>query len=293
MKISSQFTGMPLKEYKTEITGRDMMNYAAAIADTNPCYFDDERSEGIIAHPLFCVAVTWPILGNIWDYIESAEFPLEVIPTLVHYTEHCEFHRPILPGDTLTIRGTVAAILPHKAGTYIVIRFNAHDKKEAPVFTEYVGGMLRGVTCMDNGAGKDGLPPHHKPKNDNHTHWKSIVHIDPMLSFIYDGCSGIHFPIHTSRRFAHQVGLPDTILQGTATVAIALREIINREAGMNPLLVHSLSCRFTGMILPDTDISIECINMEAAENGKGLFFHVQNHEGRKAVSNGYIVLKEK
>lgn len=102
------------------------MNYAAAITDTNPCYFDDERTGGIIAHPLFCVAVTWPILGNIWDYIESDEFPLEVIPTMVHYTEHSEFHRPILPGDILTIGGTVAAILPHKAGTMWRFQYIVH-----------------------------------------------------------------------------------------------------------------------------------------------------------------------
>ena len=270
------------------------MNYAAAIKDNNPCYFDDERTGGIIAHPLFCVAVTWPILGNIWEYIESDEFPLEVIPTLVHYTEHCEFHRPMLPGDLLTIRGIVTAILPHKAGTYIVIRFAALDKTEDPVFTEYVGGLLRGVTCMDGGSGKQGLPMTPEPRNDDHTpSWKSIVHIDPTQSFIYDGCSGIHFPIHTSRRFAHQVGLPGTIMQGTATVAMALREIINREAGMNPRRVHSLSCRFTDMIFHDTDISIECVDRAKGDNeGNGLFFHVRNHEGKKAVSNGYIVLKE-
>jgi acyl dehydratase len=45
-------------------------------------------------------------------------------------------------------------------------------------------------------------------------------------------------------------GLPGIILQGTATLAIALREIIEKEADGNSGRISSLFCRFTGMVLP-------------------------------------------
>ncbi|TFG93268.1 MAG: hypothetical protein E4H15_01705, partial [Syntrophobacterales bacterium] len=122
VKISSHFVGARLKGYETTATWRDTMNYAAALGDTNPCYLDDERPDGIVAPPMFAVAATWPILEKIWEYIEDPDFHRELLLTQVHYTEHLRFHQPIRPGDALKIQGTIVAIMPHKAGTCIVIR---------------------------------------------------------------------------------------------------------------------------------------------------------------------------
>ena len=58
MEISSHFVGTPLKPLETQITWRQTTNYAAALGDANPRYLDDERPEGIVASPMFCVAVT-------------------------------------------------------------------------------------------------------------------------------------------------------------------------------------------------------------------------------------------
>jgi len=77
----------------------------------------------------------------------------EIIATQVHYTEHLMFHRPVRPGDRLRITGRIAAILPHKAGTHVVIRFDAIALNDAPVFTEHIGAIMRGVKCTDEGRG--------------------------------------------------------------------------------------------------------------------------------------------
>lgn len=75
MKLTSDFVGATLKEYICHINARRTMNYAAAIGDANPLYFNDERPEGIIAPPLFPVALTWPIVENITDYLDAPGFP--------------------------------------------------------------------------------------------------------------------------------------------------------------------------------------------------------------------------
>ena len=87
------------------------------------------------------------------------------------------------------------------------------------------------------------------------------------------------------------VGLPDIILQGTATLAYAVKELINREASENPLCLKSLSCRFTGMVIPGTQIRIQLIENLDRENGKELHFSVTNSEGRRAISNGYALIE--
>ena len=51
MIISSKLVGTRLKAYHTDISWRHTMNYAAAVGDNNPCYFDDERDQGILVPP--------------------------------------------------------------------------------------------------------------------------------------------------------------------------------------------------------------------------------------------------
>lgn len=292
MEISSSFVGSRLKDYAAEVTWRNTMNYAASIGDNNPCYFDDERERGVIAPPAFSVALTWPISERIWDYIEAPDFPKEIIATQVHYTEHLMFHRPVRPGDRLRITGRIAAILPHKAGTHVVIRFDAIALNDAPVFTEHIGAIMRGVKCTDEGRGGDDLPKIPRTSGDSPPLWESVIPIDALEPFIYDGCTNIFFPIHTSVKFAHEVGLPGIILQGTATLAYALREIINKEAGGDPFELKSAYCRFTGMVLPGTIIRVRLIRNDSNNGGSDLFFTVMNAEKKKAISGGYVRLEK-
>jgi len=292
MELSSRFVGTPLKDYHTEITWRRSMNFAAAVDDTNDYYMDDEREGGIIAPPMFSVAVTWPILERIWEHIEAKEFPMEVLMTQVHHTEALEFHRPLRPGDRLTVRGRVAAILPHRAGTRVVVRFDALDQDDEPVFTEHMGALMRGVKCSDDGLCPERLPEGLPLEGSAEPLWESPIPIDPLRPHIYDGCTDIVFPIHTSRSFARQVGLPGNILQGTATLAFAVREIINREAGGNPLFLKSAFCRFTGMVFPGTVIRVQLVGKSKTPGGTNLHFIVLNQEKQKAISGGYAFLKK-
>jgi len=291
-EISSKFVGCRLKDYETEITWRNTMNYAASVGENAPYYLDDERIGGVIAPPMFSVAVTWPIFERIWDYIEAEDFPREIIPTHVHYTENLFFYGPIKPNDKLKVKGEVAAILPHRAGTHIIVRFDALDVEGKPVFTEYYGAMARGVKCTDEGKGKESLPSVPKYSGGNNPIWESVIPIEPLAPFIYDGCSNIFFPIHTSVKFARSVGLPGRILQGTATLAYAVREIIKREANGNPFELKSLYSRFTGMVLPGADIRVQLIGRGDGNGGIALFFIVLNDEGKKAISDGYARLEK-
>ncbi|MBY9015263.1 MAG: MaoC family dehydratase N-terminal domain-containing protein [Candidatus Lokiarchaeota archaeon] len=292
MKISSQFINTPLKEYKVQVDWRSIMNYAAAVNDDNPNYFNDENENGILAHPMFPVAITWPIMENLSDYINSENFPLRVFATIVHYYEHLKIYRLIKPNDELKIHGTIVAILPHRAGTNVTLRLDALDKNNDLVFTEYIGGMLRGVKLVGDGKGEESLPIRPILNSDDEPVWKKILYIDKLRSFVYDGCTDIVFPIHTSKKFAHFVGLPDIILQGTATLAFAVKEIINVESERDPNKVQEIACNFSGMVYPDSNISIQMKKKKETGTSKEIFFEVYNHENRKAIRNGYILLKK-
>lgn len=313
MEIGSDIVGIRLKEYKTSVTWRQTTNYAASVGDMNPHYFDDRRPGGITAPPMFAVAVSWPVQQNISQYMEMP-YPMEVFLTMVHHTEYIEFYRPILPGDSLCIKGEVAAVIPHRSGTRIVFKFPVTDPTGVPYHTEYIGALLRGVGCRDSGRGVENIPMTPAPGNKNaltsptgsinetssvednatvnanESLWEEQIHISSEAPYVYDGCTNIVFPIHTSPAFASSVGLPGIILQGTATLAHAVRQLINREAGGDPRRLEVVCGRFSGMVTPDSNITVVLQKKEAAGGAIHLYYTVINGQGRPAISRGYARL---
>lgn len=288
MRLSSAFAGSILKDYETIVTWRRSMNYAASVGDNNSVYFDDERDGGVVCPPMFSVAITWPVCERIWEYIQADGFPMEILVNLVHYTECLTFHRLAVPGDRLTVKGIITTISPHRAGTLIVLRLQAIDKHGNPVFTEHIGGLLRGVECLGEANTTEPLPVIPKHGGDGPSVWESAVFIDHLAPFVYDGCSDIFFPIHTSVGFAHRVGLPGIVLQGTATLAYAVRDIVDREADRDPSLLRTVACRFTGMVLPGSELRVIIRQRTMDEAGKDLFFIVLNGSGDTVLSDGYV-----
>jgi acyl dehydratase len=236
------------------------------------------------------VAVTWPISERIWEYLEATDFPTQILATQVHYTEHLQIHRLIRPGDRLTLRGRVAAILPHRSGSLMAIRYDASDQAGEIVFTEHIGAMMRGVLCTDAGAGAEQLPIVPSLAVQGSPPWEVTIPVARTAPFVYDGCTNIHFPIHTSVKFARQVGLPDIIYQGTATLALGVRETVDREAAGDAGRVKSISCRFTGMVIPGSEIRVQFLGRRSDGDQEHLFFTVLNADGKKAVSDGVVTL---
>lgn len=288
MEVTSKYAGSLSKPLEQEITWRHAMNFAAAVHDHNPWYFDDERDEGTIAPPMLAVALTWPFGGSASMYWDAEQFPLDLLVRQVHYTEQIVFDRPLRPGDKLTITADLPMIVPHRAGTYMIVRCTAKDQKGERVFIEYAGTLLRGVKCTDAGTTIEAPPEPPKFKGDTGPLWENVTHLGPMAAHVYDGCADLHNPIHTSRKFAKWVGLPGIIVHGTCTLSTALRDIVDREAEGDPRRVRRLGCRFTGMVLPDTGVTVRALGKQPGPDTDLAFFEVLNGDGRRAISDGFV-----
>lgn len=287
MQVNSDIVGKKLSEFITFVDQRKICNYAAAVSDPNTFYLDDQRQDGLIAPPTLAAAITWPLINNIYDYIDLG-YPPEVIFNIVHYSEYLELHRPLRSGDKVIINGEVAAVLPEKRGTHVIFKLPAVDKNGEPLFTEYIGGMLRGIECADQGSGLESLPIIPSNPTDNIIHWEVAVPVPREACYIYEGCANVPFPIHTSPAFALSVGLPDIIYYGVASLAHAVRELVNRENGANPTGIKAIACHFRGMVLPDSFIRIQLTGRSLQDKHKNLFFRVLNREGEEAVSEGFM-----
>lgn len=292
MHISSEHVGAGTKVLETEVSPRLAMNYAAAVGDNNPLYFDDTREDGVYAPPMAALAVTWPFSGNFmstWDPDSFPHrFPYELMKQQVHFSETLVFHRPLRPGMKLRMRGEMVAILPHRVGTLLIVRYDAETASGEPVFAEYIGALLRRVHCEDGGRGEENLPKVPPCPETAGPLWEATLDIDPLAAHIYDGCTNMHFPIHTSRRFARSVKLKGIILQGAATLSYAVRELTDHEAGRDPSGIELVDCQFTGMVVPGGAITNRLLAREERDGRAHLHFETLNSQGRRAISNGYM-----
>lgn len=83
-----------------------------------------------------------------------------------------------------------------------------------------------------------------------------------------------------------QAGLPDIILHGTATWALAAGHLIQRCAQAEPMRLQRFIGRFSAMVIPGSTVTLEY--GDAA--GQTVSYSVCNAEGEPAISHGIAVL---
>lgn len=290
MQIDSSLAGKSFRTNRVAVTWRQTTNFAAGIHDMNPLYFDDRRAGGLIAHPMFIAAVSWPLFLKL-AVDGELPYPPEVLQTLVHHTQTLQYHRPLTPGMELVLQGQLIAIVPRRGGTRLIFRQNIADSDGQPVITEHAGVFLRGVTLDGEGVGTEELPVIPAAEAPA-VQWEEKIRILPEDPYIYDGCSENVFAIHTSPSFAHLLGLPDIIYQGAATLAQAVRELVNREADGDATRLTMLSAQFSHMVLPNTEIAVQCLGRTESAQERQCWFQVLNEAGKPAVTKGYALFRQ-
>ncbi len=291
MKISSTYVGARSESLSVALSPRQTMNYAAALGDNNPHYFDDTREAGICAPPMIAVALTWPLSSQFDRFWGDTGFPLEAQQRQVHYNESISWARPLRSDEHLSVQGEIVAMTPHKSGTLVTIRYIASGRQGDTVFTEHISGLLRGVMLSDAGRACADLPGRIEPSASAKTEWCSTLVVDPLAAHVYDGCSDIVFPIHTSIAFARNVGLPKPIYHGTATLGLAVREILNREGDQDPARLREVHCGFRGMVYPGTAITVQVHGVIEQHQERVVWFDVVDESGAPVLRDGQVHLR--
>lgn len=292
VNISTDCVGKRSQSLHVSLSPRLTMNYAAALGDANPCYFHDDRPEGIVAPPMLAVALTWPLSASFAAYWGEVGIPLEAQARQVHYNESIAWARPIRPDENLSIQGEIQALRPHPSGALIAIRYDAIDRQNQPVFTEYITGLLRGVRIEGDGLGMGDLPASGPGRNpEAGALWAETIQIDALAAHLYDGCTDIVFPIHTSRAFARQVGLPEPIYQGTAMLGLAVKEILNRDGGADPRKLLNVHAGFRGMVFPGAEVRLRVLQVLGDAGTKTVHFEVETPDGNLAIREGRLQLR--
>jgi acyl dehydratase len=305
MKLPSDHVGATVGPLVQNIDARWLMAYAAALDDTRPEYLDTTRPGGVIGHPLFPVCYEWPLAVELREAMSP-----EVAVRSVHATHDLRVSRPVRAGDRLRTTAAVTSAEARSPGAYVVTRFDTIDASGEHVSTTEYGSIYRGVACEPRTAAAESsafLRSHdrldlgrltdeqrapelaasarHAPTQPD---WSVTVPVAAGLAHTYTECARIWNPIHTDKAVAQSAGLPDIILHGTATLALAVSTVLRHAAPDGIGRVSRIACRFTGMVRLPSSITVEGWAEPDAEC-RAIGFHVVVADGRAALSHGRLL----
>ena len=284
MPFPADQLGLRLRPKVSDISTRSILAYAAGVGASDAAYLDDAQDGGLRALPFQCVSLEWPVLVSMRHALAAALSPEEARRG-VHAMQDSTFHRPIRPGDRLVTEGQLVAVRPLRAGAFTLCRLITRDRDSgAPVTTTWTSSIYRDV-ALDGEAGSLAEPPALAPddaRSPGPGAEETLIPIPRQMPHVYSECADIWNPIHTERQVALAAGLPDIILHGTATWALAGLTLLRRYAGDDIGALQRITGQFSGMVLAGEPITVR---HERRASG-AITFEVRTASGATAIRQG-------
>lgn len=291
MPLNSSTVGVSAEPIVHDIDERWLMSYAAGLGETLPCYLDTLRPGNVVAHPLFPVCFEWPTVVSMRASASAVGLTHDEAVRSVHATHDLVIHRSPRPGDRLTTHATIVGVERRKPGAFQTMRLDTVDAAGNPVCTTWQGGLFRDVAVVGEDRFATDAPSAPRSIEVAAARAEIPVSISALAAHVYTECARIWNPVHTDIAVAKRAGLPDLILHGTATLALAVSRIVEREAGNRPEFVRRVAGRFSAMVLMPSEITVRILAREASPDGDVIRFEVRTAEGKLAVSNGLVGLR--
>ena len=286
MPLSTDIIGMQTQTVEHQVDARWLMAYAASLGDLNTHYMDTTKA--IAGHPVFPVCLEWPSILETRQLAGSRSLTDTESAKGVHAAHDLHIYRPISAGETLRTKATVVDVQSIRPGAASVIRLDTWDQQNELVCQTYQTSIYRGVEVTRNGATLAMMTPTLPSQATAFELAKTVtVIVDGGLAHSYSECAHIWNPIHTDKAVALAAGLPDIILHGTATLALAISALVDHCVGGEPDRVTRLGGRFAAMVFMPSEIQLEIGHPVDGCIG----YRVLNAQGQEAISQGFLAYR--
>lgn len=285
MPITTTMTGLTGPAAADTVEDRWVMNYAAAVADTTPVYYDNRADTPLPAHAAYVSHLEWEAIGLLHEKHLSALTPDERVHG-VHSFNSTRLHRSIRSGDALSSSATVVGVERRRSGARLTVRIDTVDGAGEPVATSFTSTVFLGVAA----DGEVPPPPvtlDAPPMSSAEPDRSQDIEITSLAPYTFSECARDYGVIHTDIKVATEAGFPGLILHGTGTIAYALSALTAHEADGDPTRVRGFQARLTGMIPCP---SVMTLRTFPTDDPRYVRFDVLDHNGRAALADGVLTL---
>ena len=293
MPLNTTMVGAQTSSFAHDVDARWVMAYGAGLHDLNPRYMDTQGHE-VVAHPVFPVCLEWPVILASRQLRGFETVTPEERARGVHAAHDLHIFRQIRAGEQLHTRATVIGLQAIKPGAAQTIRLDTYDRQGELVCRTFQLGISRGVAVVGEPAWLEQPPALPAPRQaapsdaEQAVGDRLAIPVPAGLAHTYTECARIWNPIHTDRKVALAAGLPDIILHGTATLALAVTRLVDARLGGDPGRVRRLGGRFAAMVLMPSTLALQ---IDGQEDGV-LFFTLFTQDGQPAISHGFLCFDE-
>ncbi len=282
MPMNSSTVGKSTRRFRHVAEKRWLMSYAAGIGEISANYYDTTNE--LLVHPVFTVCPEWPVVLDAQRVEGSESMTAEEARSGVHASHDVHIHRPIRPNESLYTRATITSVEQRKAGAFQMMRLETRDEESNLIVSTYQGGLSRGVSVIGGDKAMESAPLLPEIPPDTKAGPEFAIPVSRNAAHVYTECARIYNPIHTDREVARAAGLPDIILHGTASLALAISCLVNKLFDGNAHRVKRFACRFSAMVLMPGTITLE---VNGSVDGH-VWFTAYNTAGEPAIRGGYL-----
>lgn len=281
MPLNEKVIGKRYISNPVKISHHESMYYALAYNEDNDAYFDNGRTGGIIAPPMYAVFYG---AGPTAQIIFDAEVGLNMM-FVVHYSQYFEWIKPVKPNDEVVSECRITHIAVKEKGSILgweTVTKNQHGDAVVRAIWEF----------FDRSAGS-GIPDvkddfENPPRNYV---FENTMKVKKGQTYIYAEPSGDHNPIHVDEEFAKKVGLPGIILQGLCTMAFAHKMAVDHlTPDRDPLRVQELYVRFARPVVPGQSLSFKGYTSERLEEKTKYGIAALNEGGKEVLRNAWCMV---
>jgi len=201
---------------------------------------------------------------------------------IVHGEHGFTYHRPVRPGDVLTMTPRLDSVEDKGSGATFTSSLSAVDADGAPVVDQWATIFVRG-----GGSGRE-RPRGERPPPPIRGEEAAVFasHVAQDMPTRYAAASGDHNPIHLDPAVAAAVGLPGVINHGLGTLSLVCAGIVEHVLGGDPTVVSELRTRFTDMVFPGSDLAT---TVWERGDGPGYLFETTRPDGAVVMSGSFAV----
>jgi acyl dehydratase len=134
MAIKESLKGKMQPPFEYEVGREKIREYARAVGEENPVHHDPEaaRAAGfsnVVAPPMFCVVYSAGAMG---PAVLDPELEINLM-MMVHGSQQFEWFEPVVSGDTITTKATLADLYEKNGMEFYVFESESTNQQGKPV----------------------------------------------------------------------------------------------------------------------------------------------------------------